>query len=186
MSLHRERPATYRGPNRSALDAFYSRGNHLLHRTEAVTVSFGQIRDFGRSVSDFPTVISGCSRHIWDFGFRKRFGTFEVSTAKACHRWSLLGDGMNGGNLPKQERFNSSSISSSRSRYKDFAREGRGTDMFPGLRQELYHNLAIDGRHVIVSDLFPEQPSARGFHRTEDSVIKWLQLVSGSGSITIG
>jgi hypothetical protein len=38
-------------------------------------------------------------------------------------------------------------------------------------------NLAIDGHHHIVSDVFPEQPSARGPHCTKDNAIKWLQLV---------
>jgi hypothetical protein len=38
----------------------------------------------------------------------------------------------------------------------------------------------INGHRQIVSDMFPEQPSESGLHGTEDSAIKWLQLIGGS------
>jgi hypothetical protein len=50
---------------------------------------------------------------------------------------------------------------------------------------ELSRNLAIDGHHQVVSDMFPEQPSAHVLHGTEDRAIKLLELVSGSAGIKI-
>jgi hypothetical protein len=43
----------------------------------------------------------------------------------------------------------------------------------------------IDGHPQIVSDMFPEQPSARGLHRIEHSTIKRLPLVGELGRISI-
>jgi hypothetical protein len=66
------------------------------------------------------------------------------------------------------------SSSSSGSRFKDHAREER--------RMELYRGMAINGHHQIVSDTFPEQPSARVLRGTEDSAIKWSVAPRGTQS----